>query len=1133
RVEVKDGALTINASETINGVAYNGVNTKINSLLIQPASSSGTPQLVWSMNTQSLVIEANTPETSKTFSLELSRSDNRNVQSTLAASYGSGGSGWLSFNATHNGEEPNVTFDYTAAKTLAVGTYTALLTASASGYQPATVNVQLSVVDAGSLRPYVMSSTPGNGATGVALNPTISANSLYVPTVDGYKGGVDNATITVNTVKLLKVAGQSTTQILGTAQGTGGGDAISFSPTYALEPFTSYKFVISEGVKSYAGAPFMPYEATFTTGNLPNEPAELPVAFKPEPVPGTQNKKYTSVTFGPDGKFYALRLDGTIERYTRDLSTGQLSGMQEIKTLVTKYGNRSAIGLTFDPTSTAQNLIAWVSHCSSGLVNAPEFDGNLSKLSGLNLEAEQLVLTKLPRSKKDHLVNSIAFKAGEPTMLYFNQGSNSSMGAYDESWQRNESLLAGAILRLDLNKLQGLPLPLNVQTTSNQALINAAPANSITFSDGTYNPYASNSPLTIYASGVRNSYDLVWHSNGHMYVPANGSAAGGNSPASVAGTRRPDGSFYSGPQVPATTGIQVQGDWLFRVNPLKPVGYFGHPNPLRGEYVAHRGYPDNSKYPQGTLPDVNYRGAAFNFDLNKSPNGAIEYKSNTFNGALKGWLLVCRFAGGSDIIALKPGTLVPLSGQTASSNDAQYNISSYRTGSGTNGIPGLGNLSNPLDITEDPANGNLYVVEYNWNNTAGKLAQITLLKVTAPSAPAPLIVVSPAQIFDNAVKATTSPVQTITIANTGNATLTVTGINLEGVNSDQFELSGLPAGFPEIPLSIAANSASTFGIAFKPGTVGQKTATVRVKSTGSADKLVTLRGLGTNGLGGTSEPSLQAILDLYNIPVNVGDDDKTTNIIHSSSTSQQAPLLGEEIIAPQFERAEDGPITIEPLSVFGPTGSNPVVGFGWYDAGKADSKHELFTVSNDPISNGQTVNVKYSGILSFDPGISTLGFYSRWPWFTNRHLYSEDSLNTFQGAIPHHVRVYPLKTSTGTVIPYAYIVAFEEHISGFDYQDLVVIVRNVRAINPAVAKELKFGASPLNFTVIAGETAATQKVTLSATSGSPTVSLTKSVNSDWLVLPQQTALGNLSVAINSTGLIPGTYKATVTAAATG
>jgi hypothetical protein len=33
--------------------------------------------------------------------------------------------------------------------------------------------------------------------------------------------------------------------------------------------------------------------------------------------------------------------------------------------------------------------------------------------------------------------------------------------------------------------------------------------------------------LTVYASGTCNSYDLVWHSNGHIYVPANGSNRGG------------------------------------------------------------------------------------------------------------------------------------------------------------------------------------------------------------------------------------------------------------------------------------------------------------------------------------------------------------------------------------------------------------------------------------------------------------------------------------------------------------------------------------------------------------------------------------------------------------------------------
>ena len=37
--------------------------------------------------------------------------------------------------------------------------------------------------------------------------------------------------------------------------------------------------------------------------------------------------------------------------------------------------------------------------------------------------------------------------------------------------------------------------------------------------------------MTVYASGIRNAFDLVWHTNGQLYVPTNGSAAGGNTPA--------------------------------------------------------------------------------------------------------------------------------------------------------------------------------------------------------------------------------------------------------------------------------------------------------------------------------------------------------------------------------------------------------------------------------------------------------------------------------------------------------------------------------------------------------------------------------------------------------------------------
>ncbi|WP_158640641.1 Ig-like domain-containing protein [Anseongella ginsenosidimutans] len=576
-------------------------------------------------------------------------------------------------------------------------------------------------------RPYVISSTPSDGATDVSLNTvSIAANHLHVPVVPGYPGGVDNSTITSTSVFLTKSTASGEVPVTGVPQGTGGGDAISFTPADGLEPNTVYTFTITDEVKSYSGASFIPFEATFATeGTPPDTGNNLDAVFTQISLQQTQNKKYSSLAFGPDGKLYALRLDGVIERYTVNHADGSLSGQQVINTLVNEYGVRSAVGLAFDPQATAANPVVWISHSYAGLDLAPDFSGNISRLSGSNLQNEQLMVTHLPRSKKDHMTNSLAF--GPDGALYISQGGNSSMGAYDPSWQRNESLLAAAVLRLDLQKLASATLPLDVQTTANQAVINGAPAGSMTMSDGTYNPYGTASPLTIYASGVRNAYDLLWHTNGQLYVPVNGSGGGGNTPASVPGTRRPDGSFYSGPAIPGTADVRVQNDWLLRINPEKEVGYFGHPNPLRGEYVANRGYVDNPLYPASVVPDINYRSPAFNFETNKSPNGVIEYKSETFNGALKGKLLVCRFSGGGDIMVLEPGSMVP-DPSAAQGNDIVFDIIRATAGSGDHGLVGMSGFANPLDIVEDTVNGNLYVIEFNWNNTPGLTAGITLLK---------------------------------------------------------------------------------------------------------------------------------------------------------------------------------------------------------------------------------------------------------------------------------------------------------------------------------------------------------------------------------------------------------------------
>src|SRR6185503_6008982 len=122
---------------------------------------------------------------------------------------------------------------------------------------------------------------------------------------------------------------------------------------------------------------------------------------------------------------------------------------------------------------------------------------------------------------------------------------------------------------------------------------------------------APDAALTIYATGVRVGYDMLWHSNGHLYTAINGSAQGGNTPGTppeykgmtpIAGIRNVD---------------ETQPDLLLK---LEKGGYYGHPNPIRGEYVLNGGNPTEgkdplevTKYPVGTMPDKNWRHPAYNF----------------------------------------------------------------------------------------------------------------------------------------------------------------------------------------------------------------------------------------------------------------------------------------------------------------------------------------------------------------------------------------------------------------------------------------------------------------------------------------------------------------------------------------
>jgi glucose/arabinose dehydrogenase len=528
-------------------------------------------------------------------------------------------------------------------------------------------------------RPSVVIVDPKNGSQNVSANASISTSILKLP-----NGGINNSTITSNTVYLIEAG----TGILvpSNVNGTGGGDAITLVPSNPLKLNTTYNFNITDGVKDLAGASIVPYASTFTTSSASTSEI-INVKFDKINLPNATGR-HSTLTIGPDGKLYALSIDGIIKRFSIN-SDGTLGVPELLYSLQDAYGPRQptlAIGLTFDPTSTPDNLIAWVTHCSFVFLNGPAWDGKLTRLSGNNLEKVQDVLIDLPRSAKDHLTNSITF--GPDGALYFLQSGNSAMGSPDKTWNyRIEHLLSGSILRLDVTKLKTLPL--DVKTSEG---------------GGNYNPFTPNAPLTIYATGFRNAYDMVWHSNGNLYVPTNGSAAGGNTPASVEGTSRLDGSIYNGPSIPALKNVQqTMNDYLFRV---ERGGYYGHPNPLRGEFVLNGGNPTASvdpgqvnDYPVGTRPDKNWRGYSFDFQNNKSPDGIIEYKSNIFNGALKGKILVVRYSQHDDIITLTPG---------GPKNDIVSSID------GTS-IEGFSGFIDPLELTEDVKTGNIYVSEYGGN----------------------------------------------------------------------------------------------------------------------------------------------------------------------------------------------------------------------------------------------------------------------------------------------------------------------------------------------------------------------------------------------------------------------------------
>jgi glucose/arabinose dehydrogenase len=605
------------------------------------------------------------------------------------------------------------------------------------------------------MQPSVLNVTYGTQTanTGVPVNAYLAA---YIQLASS-GAGIDPTTVNSKTIELYPTAVGVSKELKAVFNVANAGNELIEQPNLQFATNTEYTFVLTSGVKDLNGAALTPYTVTFTTGTGGPQP-NPGVSFTKVAQPIADGNQYTDIVFGPDGRFWASTINGQIYAFPVD-ADGNLGTPQLYTTVQQNNGGAETItGITFDPSSTPSNMMIWVDESeyeATGTV-ATAFSGKIALLSGPNLSNYQDMVIDLPRSVKDHMTNQSAF--GPDGALYLTQGGESDFGAPDSVWGfRAETMLSASVLRVDttalLQRISSGQGPLDVLTPD---------------ADGTYNPYATGAPLTLYATGLRNAYSLAWV-NGQLYASVNGAAATGNIPA-------PPGK----PNLAVNDTLATEYDYLDRVVAGK---YYGHPDPARGQYIANDGNVDGNpanpyemqQYPVGTQPDPDYQQPDYVFSPDSSPDGIIEYTGNSFGGALNGHLLVTCYSDPDDIVDM---TL---------NSAGKVDVSSVHIGdAGTTG------LDEPLSLTEDP-NGDLFVVEYGGEDIVRLATGAAGIATPTPTpAPTPTPTPSPTPTPTPAPPPTPTPAPTPTPTptpvSTPAPTPTPTRVPDTGVANDQMNI---------------------------------------------------------------------------------------------------------------------------------------------------------------------------------------------------------------------------------------------------------------------------------------------------------------------------------------------------------
>jgi hypothetical protein len=312
------------------------------------------------------------------------------------------------------------------------------------------------------------------------------------------------------------------------------------------------------------------------------------------------------------------------------------------------------------------------------------------------------------------------------------------------------------------------------------------------------------------------------------------------------------------------------------------------------------------------------------------------------------------------------------------------------------------------------------------------------------------LTVSQSLMVFNAVKNNApSPTETLVLTNTGDAPLSVGGLSVvnDPSQSTQSASRFTLLNTASAPASLAPGASFGLQVDYSPTATGLDYALLDIATSDPNTPLaqVQLHGIGTAGVGGGNQPSLERILQAYDEP-NYADVGETN--VNSAYYPEPPAANSDEVPLQELVKAGPGPVTINVLASFTASTTKPYT-LGWYNVADPQiSKQQLFYT---PTSESQSVYVQPQGLTSFDPGNTVFGFYN--PSATikvNNTLvtgYSQDALNTWDTTDQRKFRFFPLENANGSIVPNSYIMTSTEYYTpaGYDFTNLVAIVSNVTA----------------------------------------------------------------------------------------